>query len=53
MMNEIKKKKFRGISYFRYIFGNHWDSNRLTYLPNSNRDANNEHLQICGVLVSV
>ena len=30
-----KKKDSRGISYFRYIFCNPWDSNRPTYpLPN-------------------
>ena len=41
MMNTIKKKKdSRGISYFRYIFGNHWASNRPTYLPNTNRNTN-------------
>ena len=32
MMNDIKKKYSRGISYFRYIFGNHWDLNRPTYV---------------------
>ena len=34
MMYNIKtKKKFsRGISYFRYIFGNNWDSKQATYL---------------------
>ena len=33
-MDNIKKKKknSRGISYFCYIFSNHWDSNRSTYL---------------------
>ena len=31
-MNNILKKDSREISYFRYIFGNHWDSNRPTYL---------------------
>ena len=31
-MNNIIKKDFRGILYFRYIFCNHWDSNRPTYL---------------------
>ena len=31
-MNNIEKKDSRGISYFRYIFGNHWVSNRPTYL---------------------
>ena len=25
-MNNIKKKDSREILYFRYIFGNHWDS---------------------------
>ena len=32
MNNKYKKKNSREISYFRYIFGNHWDSNRPTYL---------------------
>ena len=32
MNNIIKKKKSREISYFCYIFGNHWDSNRPAYL---------------------
>ena len=31
-MNNIKKKDSRGILYFRYIFGNYWDSNRHIYL---------------------
>ena len=31
-MNNIEKKDSRGISYFRHIFGNHWVSNRPTYL---------------------
>ena len=40
MMNNIEKKDSRGISYFRYIFANHWDSIEPTYLPNSNRNTN-------------
>ena len=33
MMNNIEKKKnSRGILDFRYIFGNHWDSNQPSYL---------------------
>ena len=32
MMNKIKKKNSRGMSYFHYIFGNHRDSKRPTYL---------------------
>ena len=28
----LKKKDSRGISYFRYIFGNHWNSNRPPYI---------------------
>ena len=31
-MKNIRKKDFRGISYFRYTFCNQWDSNQLPYL---------------------
>ena len=52
MINYIKKKDSSGISYFRYIFCNQWDSNQ----PIPNRNANHyaiEHLQIYGVLISI
>ena len=40
MMNNIKKKDSLEISYFRYIFVNHWDSNLPSSVSNPNLDVN-------------